>query len=335
MTAPTDGSSALRVGILIALLSAATFGSSGTMAKALIVSGWTPAGAVLVRLGGGALVLTLIAVARYGLRWPSGPGGGRTILAYGTIATAGTQLAYFNAVERLDVAVALMLEFLAPVLLLVWTSLRHRSLPRAGTLAGAVVAVGGLVIVLEPWGAEELDPVGVLWGLTAAAFLCTFFILGERAREQLPVLVLAAGGTAVGAATMLVAGLAGVVPLGVATAPTLVAGRTVAWFVPALWLIVVATAIAYLTGISAVARLGQRVSSFVALSEVLAAVLFAWALLGEAPGWAQLVGGAALVAGIATVQQAERPDVVAAAAGASAAGAPGASEPAPGSAVTA
>jgi len=333
VTAPTDGSSALRVGILIALLSAATFGSSGTMAKALIVSGWTPAGAVLVRLGGGALVLTAIALVRYGLRWPTGPGGGRTILAYGTIATAGTQLAYFNAVERLDVAVALMLEFLAPVLLLGWTSLRRQRLPRAGTLAGAVVAVGGLVIVLEPWGAEELDPIGVLWGLTAAAFLCTFFVLGERAREQLPVLVLAAGGTAVGAATMLAAGLVGIVPLGIATAPTFVAGRTVAWFVPALWLIVVATAIAYLTGISAVARLGQRVSSFVALSEVLAAVLFAWALLGEAPGWAQLVGGAALVAGIATVQQAERPDVVATTLDGS--DPSDASEPTPGTAVTA
>jgi drug/metabolite transporter (DMT)-like permease len=302
------GPAGLRVGLAIALLSAATFGSSGAVAKSLILIGWSPAAAVLVRLGGGTVVLTAVALARYGLRWPVRPGAGRTVLAYGAVATAGTQLAYFNAVQRLDVAVALMLEFLAPVLLLVWTSLRRRALPTVGTLIGAVVAVGGLVVVLEPWGAGTLDPVGVLWGLTAAGFLCTFFILGERARDQLPVLVLAAGGTAVGAATMLTAGLVGIVPLVATTAPTPLAGRTVSWLLPAVWLAVVATAVAYLTGISAVTRLGVRVSSFVALVEVLAAVLFAWALLGEAPGPAQVLGGAVLVAGIAAVQRAEDPD---------------------------
>ncbi|MEY3072775.1 MAG: hypothetical protein RLZZ353_971 [Actinomycetota bacterium] len=303
-TAPT--APAIRGGIAVALVSAATFGSSGTMAKALITAGWSPGGAVLVRLSGGALVLLAIAAVRVRTWWPLPRGAARIVVAYGVVATAGTQLAYFNAVERLDVAVALMLEFSAPVLLLAWSSLRTRRVPAAATLVGAAAAIAGLVLVLEPWGVGGLDLVGVGWGLLAAVFLATFFTLGERARDTVPVTVLAAGGTAVGAATMLVAGAVGLVPIEVAAVTTEVAGRTTSWLVPALWLALVATAIAYLTGIAAVARLGQRVSSFVALSEVLAAVLIAWAVLTERPGLPQLVGGAVLVAGIAAVQRGEQ-----------------------------
>lgn len=297
----------VRGGLAVALVSAVTFGSSGTMAKALITAGWSPGAAVLVRLSGGALVLLLIAAVRVRTWWPLPPGAVRIVVAYGVVATAGTQLAYFNAVERLDVAVALMLEFSAPVLLLGWSSLRARRVPASATLAGAATAVAGLVLVLEPWGVGGLDLVGVGWGLLAAVFLATFFTLGERARDTVPVLVLAAGGTAVGALTMLVAGALGVVPIELAPVTTEVAGRAMSWVVPALWLALVATAVAYLTGIAAVARLGQRVSSFVALSEVLAAVLIAWAVLAERPGLPQLVGGAALVAGIAAVQRGEQP----------------------------
>ena len=303
--ATTPPSTAVGRGIAIALVSAVTFGSSGTMAKALITSGWSPAGAVLVRLSGGAAVLLLIAAVRVRTWWPLSREAVRVVVAYGVVATAGTQLAYFNAVQRLDVAVALMLEFSAPVLLLVWSSLRGRRAPSGATLAGAVAAVVGLVLVLEPWAVEGLDLVGVAWGLLAAVFLATFFTLGERARDTVPVVVLAAGGTAVGAVTMLVAGTLGLVPLSFAAATAEVAGRSLPWFVPALWLALVATAIAYLTGIAAVARLGQRVSSFVALSEVLAAVLIAWVLLAERPGAPQAIGGLVLVAGIAAVQRGE------------------------------
>ena len=305
--APGPAAATLRSGLVVALISAATFGSSGTMAKALIATGWSPGAAVLVRLAGGALVLVAIAVVRARTWWPPSRAGLRVVVAYGVVATAGTQLAYFNAVERLDVAVALMLEFSAPVLLLGWSTLRTRRMPAAVTLGGAVAAVLGLVLVLEPWGVGGLDLVGVGWGLLAAVFLATFFTLGERARDTVPVLVLAAGGTAVGAVTLLVAGALGVVPLEFATAATEVAGRTVPWIVPVVWLAVVATAVAYLTGIAAVARLGQRVSSFVALAEVLAAVLIAWAVLAERPGPAQLVGAAALLVGIAAVQRGEQP----------------------------
>jgi drug/metabolite transporter (DMT)-like permease len=297
---------AVRGGLLFALVSAATFGSSGATAKGLIVTGWSAGGAVLVRLSGAAIILGITATIVHRGRWPMRAGSMRTLFIYGLVAMAGTQLAYFNAVARLDVGVALLLEFLAPVLLLTWSSLRARSLPARMTLAGAALSLVGLALVLDIGGTGSLDPIGVMWGLVAAGCLSGFFVLSKRGADELPVLVMAAGGTAVGALVLLLSGLVGVVPLAFSMLDTELAGRSVPWFVPVLWLIVVATVVAYLTGIAAITRLGTRVSSFVGLAEVLFAVLIAWLLLAELPGPGQLVGGACIVAGIMVIEQRER-----------------------------
>ena len=60
---------------------------------------------------------------------------------------------------------------------------------------------------------------------------------------------------------------------------------------------------AYLTGIIAVRRLGSSIASFVSLSEIIFAVVFAAILLAQRPTGFQLVGGLLVVAGIAVVQR--------------------------------
>lgn len=298
--------SVTRTGLGLALASAATFGSSGTMAKALIETGWSSGAAVLVRLGGAAVVLTVAAAVALRGRWRLRPRSARALVTYGIVAVAGTQLAFFNAVRTLDVGVALLLEFLAPVLLLAWTSLRTRTRPATATLFGAALTMVGLAFVLELTGTASVDPVGVAWGLLAAVCVSAFFVLSSRQDDELPPLVMAAGGTAVGAVVVAIAGLLGVVPLGFAAADTVLGGASVGWYVPAVWLVVVATVTAYLTGIEAILRLGTRTASFVALTEVLFAVLVAWVLLAQLPGPSQLVGGICIVAGIVVIQRTER-----------------------------
>ena len=68
----------------------------------------------------------------------------------------------------------------------------------------------------------------------------------------------------------------------------------------------IAAAAAYLLGTVAARRLGATVASFVGLTEVLFAVLFAWLLLGELPAPIQLAGGALIVAGVVAVRAGER-----------------------------
>ena len=57
-----------------------------------------------------------------------------------------------------------------------------------------------------------------------------------------------------------------------------------------------------MAGIAAARMLGAKLASFVGLTEVLFAVLFAWLLLGQLPTVMQLVGGVLIVAGVALVR---------------------------------
>lgn len=289
----------------MALLSAATFGSSGAFARSLLDIGWSAGAAVLVRLGGAAVLLLLAAVATLRGRWQPTRRSVRTIVAFGVIGVAGAQLSFFNAVRTLDVGVALLLEFLAPVMLLAWTSLRTRRRPSRPTLAGAALTMVGLAFVLELTGAGSLDPVGVLWGLSAALCLCGFFLLSERQDDGLPPLAMAAGGTAVGAVVVALAGVVGIVPMQFVATDTTLAGAQVGWIVPVVPLVLLATVVAYLAGIGAVVRLGVRIASFVGLTEVLFAVLIAWALLGQMPGPSQLFGGGCIIVGIVVIRRNE------------------------------
>ena len=294
-----------RSGLVFATVSAAAFGSSGPMGRALIDAGWTAGSAVFVRLGGAAVLLGgyLALRQRHLLRLTRHTA--RILVIYGLVAMAGVQFAFFNAVQTLDVGIALLLEYLAPVLLLLWTSLRVRRLPAGPTLLGAALSLIGLVLVLDLRGEVSVDPVGVGWGLLAAVCLAGYFAMSARQEETLPPVVMAAGGTAVGAAALGLAGLVGLIPMSFSTATTELAGSDVAWWVPALWLVVITSTTAYLTGIAGVVRLGSRTASFVSLSEVLFGVLTAWVLLAQLPGLVQLIGGVAILTGIVLVQRSE------------------------------
>jgi drug/metabolite transporter (DMT)-like permease len=295
-----------RNGLVLATVSAAAFGSSGPMGKALLEAGWSPAAAVLLRLGGSAVLLLVVAALLERDRLRLDRRRLKVLAVYGVVAMAGVQLAFFNAVRTLDVGVALLLEYLAPVLLLAWTSARSRQRPPTPTLVGAGLTLIGLVLVLDLAGARSVDPIGVAWGLVAAICLAGYFTLSARQDADLPPLVMAAGGTLVGALTLALAGLVGVVELTATTGEAVLAGATVSMLVPAAWLVLISTSAAYLTGIAGVVRLGSRSASFVSLSEVLFAILVAWAVLAELPSPIQLLGGVSILTGIVLIQRYER-----------------------------
>lgn len=309
MTAPAPRTGSFGAGLLVALVSAATFGTSGTFGKALIGLGWSPSAIVTVRVGLGALLLLGPGLLALRGRWHLLRRNAGDVLAYGLVAVALCQLAYFNAVGRLSVGVALMLEYLGPILVVAWIWARTGRRPGRLTMAGMVISVVGLVLVLDAFSGLRLDAIGVLWGLVAAVALAGFFVIAGRDHEDnIPPITLAAGGLLVGTVALAVLGLVGVLPWRTATGSVAVAGTTLPWWAAILELGVVAAAIAYVTGIDAARRLGSRVSSFVGLTEVLFAVLFAWWLLGEVPRPIQLLGGLAILAGVVAVRLDERDD---------------------------
>lgn len=294
-------------GVGFALVSAASFGLSGALARGLLDAGWSAGAAVTARIGLAAVVLLVPGVLALRGRWGIVREEAGLLLVYGVLGVAGCQLCYFYAVEHLQVGVALLIEYTAPVAVVAWMWLRHGQRPGPLTLVGAVVAAVGLALVLDVLsGGAGLSVVGVLWALGAMVGVTAYFVISADERNRLPAMTLAAGGLVVAAVVLVAAGLAGALPMEVAAAPVAYAGTEVAWWVPVLGLGLVTAALAYVTGIAAGRRLGSRVASFVGLAEVLAALLFAWLLLDELPGWVQLAGGVFILAGVVIVKRGER-----------------------------
>lgn len=298
---PTHRASGAVTGLAIAVASALSFSSSGPFVKPLLEGGWSLGAVLLVRMGLASLLLSP-ALIRAVRRQPGFVRRhGLLILAFGLTAVAGCQLFYFAAMQRMPVAVALLIQYIAPVLLVAAVWVRTRRAPSKLVMIGSVVAMVGLVLVVDISGAR-FDLLGTLFALCAAACTAVYFVIAARAGDELPPLALAAGGLVVGTVVMAVLVATGVLPFAAPAITVSMLGMEVPGILPLLWVGCVATTLGYALGVIAVPLIGSRVASFVGLSEVLFALGFAWLLLGETPAPVQFVGGAVLLAGVVLVR---------------------------------
>lgn len=298
--------SSTTAGLLVALLAAIAFGTSGAFIKPVLASGWSPAAAVTVRVLIGGLVLAPFALIALRGRWDAVWRGRWRLLGMGLIGVAATQLVYFAALQTIAVGTAILVEYMAPLLLVAvaWVLTRRR--PAAVVLVGSVVSVVGLLLVVAPSGGASLDPLGLVYAILAMVGCAAFYVISARPAEGLPPVAFASIGLLLGALSLGIAGLLGV-PFTTSTADIEVLGSPVTWWVPLLLVGVVSTAVAYAASITASQMLGSRLASFAGLLEVVAATGFAWVLLGEQLSLAQLLGGACILLGIGFVRSERAP----------------------------
>ncbi|MGW2259964.1 EamA family transporter [Streptomyces sp. NPDC001780] len=308
------------VGLGLALASAFAFGGSGVAAKPLIEAGLDPLHVVWLRVTGAAVVMLPVAWRHRALlrRRP-------TLLAgFGLFAVAGVQACYFAAVARIPVGVALLIEYLGPALVLLWVRFVQRRPVTRAAAVGVVLAVGGLACVVEVWSGLGFDPWGVLLALGAAFCQVSYFLLadhggsggareaagdtGERARrteraeeaeraEPTHPMGVVAYGLLVGAVVLTVVArpwgmdrsvLGGDVDLGTSRVPALLLLG---------WVVLIATVLAYTTGVLAVRGLSPQVAGVVACLEAVVATVLAWVLLREHLALPQILGGALVLTG--------------------------------------
>lgn len=295
----------VRLGLPLAIGAAFAFGMSGAWARGLIDAGWTPGAAVTVRVWVAALVLLVPTIMSLRGRWGMLRKNAGMVAAYGLLAVTATQLCYFQAVAVMDVGLALLIEYTAPIAVILWLWLRRGERPTRRSVIGAAIAFVGLVLMLDIITGAEVNVAGILWALAAMVGAATYFLLSAKADTGLPPIALAGGGLLLGAVALTVAGLVGILPIAWTTDDIAYRFGTVRWFVPVLAIGLIATALAYVLGIASTRMLGSRLASFIALSEVVAALLFGWLLLGQLPDLLQAVGAALVLVGVVVVKLGE------------------------------
>ncbi len=285
-----------RAGLGLALVSALAFGGSGIAAEPLIASGLSPLQVVWLRATGAALVMLPFALRHREVprRRPA------LLIGFGLLGVAGVAACFFAALSRIPVGVALLVEYLAPALVLGWVRFVQRRPVSRSAAVGAVLAVVGLAGVVEVWHGLGFDPVGLLLAGCAACCQVGYFVLSGHSgdgEDAVDPLAFNSYGMLVGALALTTIArpwnarwylLAHRVPFGDGTVP--------AWALAA-WMVLIATVLAYLTGVVSVRRLSPAVAGVVACLEAVIATVLAWVLLGQRLGVPQLLGGALVLVG--------------------------------------
>jgi drug/metabolite transporter (DMT)-like permease len=297
---PTTRSPARGTALIV--FSSCCFGTSGVLAKASIDAGLSPEQVASARICLGA-VLLLVGTALFRPRalrvrrreWPA-------LVAYGLVGVAAVQLFYFVAVARLPIGVAMLLEYLSPVLVTLWVRfVRGTRLHRAIWL-GVGLAVAGLVLVAQVWDGLALDGVGGLAGLATAGCSATYFLLGERSVATSDPIGITTWGLVIGAVAASV-----LAPVWSLPGPVVAGATAFGPWRPPVWVLLlavafVATAVAYALGMASLRHLPSSVVSVLSLIEPVTATALAWALLGQALTVVQVVGGVVLLSGALIVQ---------------------------------
>uniref|UniRef100_A0AAU3H3W8 EamA family transporter n=1 Tax=Streptomyces sp. NBC_01401 TaxID=2903854 RepID=A0AAU3H3W8_9ACTN len=299
----TQGRSA---GLGLALVSALAFGGSGVAAKPLIEAGLDPLHVVWLRVTGAALVMLPVAWRHRRLVRE------RPVLlaGFGLFAVAGVQAFYFASISRIPVGVALLIEYLAPALVLGWVRFVQRRPVTRAAATGVVLAVGGLACVVEVWAGLSFDVVGLALALGAACCQVGYFVLSDQGaghghaadtRPPNPVGVIAYGLLA-GAAVLTVAAGPWSMDWAVLGGTADMDGHDVPAWLLLGWIVLLATVLAYATGVVSVRLLSPQVAGVVACLEAVIATVLAWVLLGEHLSAPQLVGGGVVLLGALIAQ---------------------------------
>src|SRR3954454_19946870 len=197
---------------------------------------------------------------------------------------------YYAAIDRLEIGVALVIQYMAPLLLLGWLRFRHGRRVAASLWGAVALSIAGCALVVRAYQPGSLDGTGVLFAAGAAVTFAIYMVASERAGQRYE---------------------------SVTTLLWAFAFASIFWALVQPWwtfpfgdvdlllglgVIVVGTLLPFICVVAALRHLpAPRVAVAATLEPVLAAV-FAWWLHDEHLAIVQLVGGALVLGAVVWVQ---------------------------------
>jgi drug/metabolite transporter (DMT)-like permease len=300
-------------GFALVGLGATLFIVNAGVSRVVLRAGVSPVELTTVRVTGTALVLLLAALLldRSALRPPEGrlrP----LLVVHGLVGVAALQWAYFVAIDRLPVGLALLLEFQAPLLVVLWARFVQHEVVRRRVWFGLGLALLGLAMATGVLAGElAWDPVGLLAGLGAAVCFATYFLVGEHGVAQLAPLRVMLWAFGVGALAMNVAAPIWHFPVELLKGTTSLLGTLAGVVVPLAvlvgWVVLLGTLAPFGVEIVALRHLSASTVTMVAMLEPVGVAVLGWLWFREDLGAMATVGCVLVLAGILAAQTGRPP----------------------------
>src|SRR5262245_41273397 len=185
---PARRSHAAR-GYVQVIVAATLFGANASVSKAVLDAGIAPRQLAALRCTGAALGLLAVMAALGALRRLRVPRRSLPHLAVlGVVGAALIQWFYFEAIDRLPVGIAILLEFTGPVLVAAYARVVQRHEVGGGVWVALALSLVGLALVAEVWTDTRLDAAGLAAGEAPAACLATCLLIGRHSSRAIDAL---------------------------------------------------------------------------------------------------------------------------------------------------
>jgi len=294
------------LGYAMVAVAAALFAVNGTVSKIILGSGIDSGQLTAVRCAGALLGLTVIAAimrpASLRIRSDELP----LLVALGVVGLALVQWSYFYAIHRVAIGIALVIQFVGPILVALWARFVYGERVRDRVWIALALALIGLVLIVELWQAGRPDSAGLAAAALAAITYAAYILLAERGVRRRDPISLSAWGFLF--ATLFWSLLApwwrfpaGRVDDHVSLLGHLASSQLPIWALMS-WMVLFGTIIPFVLIVGSLRHLSATRTGVTAMLEPVLAIVVAWAWLGESLDLTQLSGAAVTLAGISLAQ---------------------------------
>ena len=296
-----------RVGYALVVAGALFFIANAGVSRVTMRAGVDPALLTTVRVTFSAAIFGAYALfaRRSALRIPRGRNLA-TLVVLGVAGVAGVQWTYNVAIDRVPVGIALLLEYLAPVLVVLWVRFVRGEQVRDRMWVAIAASLVGLAVISQIWQGLAFDGIGVLAGLGAALCFATYFLMGEHnVGTDDPVRVIFWAFVMATIAMNVVQPIWGLSDLGRSSS---LLGTLDTWSAPVwvllAWVVVLGTVTPFFLELLALQHLPATIVTVVATLEPVGATVLGWAWFNESLNAIQLAGGLLVLVGIGLAQSA-------------------------------
>ncbi|CAB5003966.1 MAG: EamA family transporter [Actinobacteria bacterium] len=291
-----------RKGEILALAGAVAFAFNGIVAKLVLTSGLSSMRLTQVRCGGAFLILGAYVFFRYRDRLRTTKQELPWLAAYGLVGFMAVQAFYFVAIARMHVSIGLIIEFTAPIWIVMWLRYVMKKYVPPLMWISISMAFGGLLLIAQVWKGQTLDPIGVSAALVDAIALAIYFLLGEKLTRTRDAETLSVYGFGFASLGLLILMPIWDYPVGIFTQSINLQGILADYNVPGwvliVWIILMGTIAPYLLVVNGIKLLSASTASVMGMAEPVLAGIFAWIWISEKWNVVQLIGGVVVIIGI-------------------------------------